>query len=71
MITLEDWKWLRENYKDLVKKYDKKWVAVKNKNIIEIAKSLEELKEKLKNKKEKDYFFEYISSTLFPSWDKG
>lgn len=70
MSTLEDFKWIREN-KELIKKYDKKWIAVKDKKIIEVAKSLKELKEKMKNKKEKDYIFEYISSTLFPSWDRG
>lgn len=70
MSELEDLKWIREN-KDIVKKYDKKWVAIKNKKIIEVAKSLDELKEKMKKRKEKDYVFEYITSTLFPSWDKG
>lgn len=71
MSTLEDLKWVRENNIELVKKYDKKWVAIKDKNIIEVAKSLNELKEKMKKRKEEEYIFEYISSTLFPSWDRG
>ncbi|MEM7816699.1 MAG: DUF5678 domain-containing protein [Candidatus Aenigmatarchaeota archaeon] len=71
MSTLEDLKWVRENNIELVKKYDKKWVAIKDKNIIEVAKSLNELKEKMKKRNEKEYVFEYITSTLFPSWDRG
>lgn len=71
MATLEDFRWLRSNIKEIVKKYDKKWVAIKNKSIIEVARSLKELKEKMKKRKEKEYIFEYITSTLFPSWDKG
>ncbi|MBU5678308.1 MAG: DUF5678 domain-containing protein [Candidatus Aenigmatarchaeota archaeon] len=71
MSTLEDLKWVRENNIELVKKYDKKWVAIKDKNIIEVAKSLNELKEKMKKRKEEEYIFEYINSTLFPSWDRG
>ncbi|MEM5812977.1 MAG: DUF5678 domain-containing protein [Candidatus Aenigmatarchaeota archaeon] len=71
MSTIEDFIWFRNNIGELIKKYNNRWVAIKDKNIIEVAKSLKELKEKMKRRKEEDYIFEYISSTLFPSWDRG
>ena len=69
MSVIEDFKWIRENYKELAKKYNKRWIAVRNKEIIEVGNSLKELKEKMKGKG--DYIFEYITTTLFPSWDRG
>ncbi|GEM_PF-4071805 len=67
---IEDFKWIKENYKELLKKYNKMWIAVKDKKVIESGKSLDELKRKMEKKKI-DYIFEYITDVQFPSWDKG
>ena len=67
--SIEDFKWIRENYQELLKRYNKMWIAVNDKKVIDSSKSLEDLKRKMRNKK--DYIFEYITDVQFPSLDKG
>jgi len=48
----EDSKWISEKYDELRMKYEGKVFAVRNKNVIEHAESIEELLDKLEKKNE-------------------
>ena len=58
----KDTKWLRSQYVELIKKFNERFVAIKDEEIIEDAVDIDELKGKLakKNMKLSDVFIEYI-----------
>lgn len=70
----ESFKWIGENYEELVKSFRNKWIAVLDCKVIGSADSLTKLKEKMK-KEHKDRFdeivFEFITDRRFPDWDSG
>jgi alkanesulfonate monooxygenase SsuD/methylene tetrahydromethanopterin reductase-like flavin-dependent oxidoreductase (luciferase family) len=51
-VAEEDSKWFSEKYKELRTKYEGKVVAIKNKNIVGDAESVEELLDEVKKKGE-------------------
>jgi 2-polyprenyl-3-methyl-5-hydroxy-6-metoxy-1,4-benzoquinol methylase len=60
-----DVKWITTNYKELIKKYPKQYVAVLDKHVIEHDKNLEQLVNRLMEKCKKDYprvVVEYINT---------
>jgi len=54
-ILDEDSKWVTENYEEL-RKYEGKVIAIKNKQIIDVSDTLENIMKKLEDKKENSAF---------------
>ena len=50
-ISIGNAKWLRENYEDLKKKYDNRWILVHNKRVVETASTFDEIMKILRAQK--------------------
>jgi len=70
----ENFDWIGKNYKELVKKYRDKWIAVLDCKVVGFDESLEKLKKKMKAEypdKFDEIVFEFITDKKFPDWDSG
>jgi len=61
-ISLENLKWLRENYSRLKKQYDKKWVVIFKKRVVESGDTFEEILPATKKYEPSSIAVEYIQS---------
>lgn len=59
----KNWSWFKENYEELVKKYDGEFVAIYKQKIIDHDKELKNLMERIDKKYPKEYVLvEFVSS---------
>jgi len=71
---LENQRWIGANYKELVKKYDMKWIAVLEKSVVAVGKSYLEVRKKVEEKygdKAKEAAIEFVSHVKMPDFDSG
>ncbi len=61
--STESMKYLIQNYEDLAKRHDKKWIAVLDSQVVEVADSIEELSNAIKkHQRSKCIVTEYVTT---------
>ncbi len=68
---LENSRWIGKNYELLVKKYNRKWIAVIDKQVVAYGNSLGKLRKEIEKKfgtKAREAAFEWICDIKVPPW---
>ncbi len=63
---VEDTKWLHTHYDEILDKYNEQYIAIQHQSVLDSAKNIETLGDKLKkrNIKAQDVFIEYIKDRI-------
>jgi len=61
-IRRENVKWFKENYKRLTRKYDNRWILIRNKRVAENASTFDEIMNIAKKYDPNDVIVEYLQS---------
>jgi len=58
----ENMEWFKENYDDLERKYDNRWIIMQNKKVVESASTFDEIMSAIKKYDRRTIIVEYIQS---------
>jgi len=58
----ENIEWLEENYEDLRKKYDERWIVIENKTVVKSASTFDEILAVVRNRDPNKVLVEYMQS---------
>ena len=58
----ENIEWLKENYEDLKKKYDERWIVIENKTVVKSASTFDEILAVVRNRDPNKVLVEYMQS---------
>lgn len=61
-ISRENDQWLSENYEDLKKTYDKRWIVIQNRKVVKSASTFDEIMEVIKKYDPNKIKVEYVQS---------
>ena len=61
-IRRENVEWFKENYKSLTRKYDNRWILIRNKRVAENASTFDEIMNIAKKYDPNDVIVEYLQS---------
>ncbi len=61
-ISRENIKWFKENYEDLKRKYDNRWIMIKNKKVAKSASTFNEIMKTAKKHDPSTIIVEYMQS---------
>lgn len=59
-LTRENMEWLKEKYDDLKRKYDNRWIIVKDRQVVESRRTFDEILEAIKKYDRNTVIVEYI-----------
>jgi len=61
-ISIQNMQWFKENYEDILRKYDNKWILIHNKSVVQSASTFDKIVNVAKKYDVNTVIVEYVQS---------